>query len=65
MLVSRPNDTRYAYGNFEETQGARVGIRTGTADEENFQSWAQKHHPRWYRDVERLEAQKENSEGLK
>ena len=43
-LVSRPNDTRYAYGNFEETQGARVGIRTGTADEENFQSWAQKHH---------------------
>jgi ABC-type amino acid transport substrate-binding protein len=43
-LVSRPNDTRYAYGNFEETRGARVGIRTGTADEENFQSWAQKHH---------------------
>ena len=27
--------------------------------------WAQKHHPRWYRDVERLEAQKESSEGLK
>ena len=27
--------------------------------------WAQKHHPRWYRDVERLEAQKESSEGMK
>ena len=27
--------------------------------------WAQKHHPRWYRDIERLEAQKESSEGLK
>jgi len=27
--------------------------------------WAQKHHPRWYRDVERLEAQKENREGIK
>jgi formate dehydrogenase-N gamma subunit len=25
--------------------------------------WAQKHHPRWYRDVERLEA-KESEEGI-
>jgi formate dehydrogenase-N gamma subunit len=27
--------------------------------------WAQKHHPRWYRDVERLEAKKESEEGIK
>ncbi|MDG0590531.1 cytochrome b/b6 domain-containing protein [Klebsiella pneumoniae] len=27
--------------------------------------WAKKHHPRWYRDVERLEAMKENREGMK
>lgn len=27
--------------------------------------WAQKHHPRWYRDVERLEAKKESTEGIK
>ncbi|MCP6390389.1 formate dehydrogenase cytochrome b556 subunit, partial [Klebsiella pneumoniae] len=24
-----------------------------------------KHHPRWYRDVERLEAMKESREGMK
>ena len=27
--------------------------------------WAQKHHPRWYREVERVEAKKESSEGMK
>ncbi len=27
--------------------------------------WAKKHHPRWYRDVERPEAMKENREGMK
>ncbi len=27
--------------------------------------WAKKHHPRWYRDVERLEAIKESREGMK
>ena len=27
--------------------------------------WAQKHHPRWYRDVERLEAKQESTEGMK
>ena len=27
--------------------------------------WAKKHHPRWYRDVERLEAMKESREGMK
>jgi len=27
--------------------------------------WAMKHHPRWYRDVERLEAKKESTEGIK
>ncbi|EIW9154023.1 formate dehydrogenase cytochrome b556 subunit, partial [Klebsiella pneumoniae] len=26
---------------------------------------AKKHHPRWYRDVERLEAMKESREGMK
>jgi formate dehydrogenase-N gamma subunit len=27
--------------------------------------WAKKHHPRWYREVERQEAKKESCEGLK
>jgi formate dehydrogenase-N gamma subunit len=27
--------------------------------------WAQKHHPRWYREVERLEAKRESTEGMK
>ena len=26
--------------------------------------WAKKHHPRWYRDVEKVEAKKESKEGL-
>jgi Cytochrome b subunit of formate dehydrogenase len=26
--------------------------------------WAQKHHPRWYRDVERLEAKQDSTKGM-
>jgi formate dehydrogenase-N gamma subunit len=26
--------------------------------------WAKKHHPRWYREVERQEAKKESEEGV-
>jgi len=41
------------------------GSIKGMIEEKVSRRWAQKHHPRWYRDVERMEAKKESTEGMK
>ncbi|RKQ41023.1 formate dehydrogenase-N subunit gamma [Enterobacter sp. R1(2018)] len=40
------------------------GSIKGMIDGKVSRRWAQKHHPRWYREVEALEAKKESSEGI-
>ncbi|WP_435947530.1 formate dehydrogenase-N subunit gamma [Dryocola sp. BD586] len=40
------------------------GSIKGMIDGKVSRRWAQKHHPRWYREVEAREAKKESSEGM-
>ena len=38
-VVKRPDDTRFVYGETASLDGARIGVRRGTADTKSFQAW--------------------------